>query len=173
MSMEPDGIHPRGLRELVEVLTKPLSITDQQCWLTKDIPVDWRLTNVMPIYKKGQKEDPGNYSPVSLTSVLGKIMEQIILHAITQHIEDNQVIRPSQHGFVKGRSCLTNLISFYDTVIHLVDERKSVDAVYLGFRRAFGPVSHSILLEKLTAHGLDGHDLCWVKSGWMARFKEW
>ncbi|GAB0182246.1 mitochondrial enolase superfamily member 1 [Grus japonensis] len=109
-SMGLDGIHPRVLRWLVEVLTKPLSIIYQQSWLTREVPVDWKLANVMPIYRKGQKEDPGNYRPVSLTSVLGKVMEQIILSVITQHVQVNQGIRPSQHGFVKGRSCLTNLI---------------------------------------------------------------
>ncbi|KFO92424.1 hypothetical protein N320_00828, partial [Buceros rhinoceros silvestris] len=88
----PDGIRLRVLRELAEVLTKPLSIIYQQSWLTGEAPVDWRLANVTPICKKGQKEDPGNYRPLSLTSVLGKVMEQIILSAITQHVQDNQVI---------------------------------------------------------------------------------
>ena len=80
--------------------------------LTGEVPEDWRLANVTPIYKKGCREDPGNYRPVSLTSVPGKIMEQIVLREITQHVQDNWAIRPSQHGFIKGRSCLTNLISF-------------------------------------------------------------
>ncbi|KFW10111.1 hypothetical protein N327_11642, partial [Fulmarus glacialis] len=92
MSMGPDGIHPRVLRQLAEMLTKPLSIMYQQSWLTGEVPVDWRLASVTPIYKKGRKEDLGNYRPVSLTSVLGKVMEQIILSAITRHIQDNQVI---------------------------------------------------------------------------------
>ncbi|GAB0184160.1 mitochondrial enolase superfamily member 1 [Grus japonensis] len=117
----------------------------------------------MPIYKKGWKEDPGNYRPVSLTSVPGKVMEQIILSAITRHVQDNQMIRPSQHGFMKGRSCLTNLI-FYDKVTCLVDEGKAVDVVYLDFSKAFDTFSHSILLEKLAAHGLHGHTLCWIKN---------
>ncbi|KAK4820045.1 hypothetical protein QYF61_017891 [Mycteria americana] len=163
-SMGPDEIHPRVLKELADVLTKPLSIIYQQSWLTGEVPADWRLANVTPIFKKGRKEDPGNYRPVSLTSVPGKLMEQIILSAITRHVEDNQGIKPSQHGFRKGRSCLTNLISFYDEVTCLVDEEKAVDVVYLDFSKAFDTVSHSILLEKLAAHGLDGCTLRWVKN---------
>ncbi|KFQ19671.1 hypothetical protein N332_09270, partial [Mesitornis unicolor] len=91
-SMGPDGIHPRVLRELAEVLAKPLSIIYQQSWLTGEVPVDWRLANVTPIYKKGWKEDPGSYRPVSLTSVPGKVMEQIILTAIISHMQDKQAI---------------------------------------------------------------------------------
>ena len=82
-----------------------------------------------PIYKKGCREDPGNYRPVSLTSVPGKIMEQIVLREITRHVRDSWGIRPSQHEFTKGRSCLTNLISFYDLMTRLVDEGKAVAVV--------------------------------------------
>ncbi|KAK4807047.1 hypothetical protein QYF61_018388 [Mycteria americana] len=135
-SMGPDEIHPRVLRKLVEVLTKPLSILYQQSWLTWEVPVDWRLANVTPIFKTGRKEDPGNYRPVSLTSVLGKVMEHLILRAITWHVQDTQM------------TCL-------------VDEGKAVDVVYLDFSKAFGTVSHSILLEKLAARGLDGCTLRW------------
>ena len=125
-----------------------------------------------PIYKKGRKDDPGNYRPVSLTSVPGNVMEQVISSAINSHIMDNQGIRPSQHGFMKGRSCLTNLISFYNRVTRLLDEGKAVDVVYLDFSKAFGTVSHSILLAKLTAQGLDDRTLCWVKNWLMAGPKE-
>jgi len=159
-SMGLDGFHPRVLRELA----KPLSIIYQQSWLTGEVPDDWRLASVTPISKKGQKEDSENYRPVSLTSVLGKIMEQFIRSAVTGHVKDNQGIGPSQHGFMKGRSCLTNLISFYDQVTHLVDEVKAVDVVYLDFRKAFDTVPHSILLEKLAAHGLNGSALHWIKN---------
>ena len=118
----------------------------------------------MPIFKKGQKEELGNYRPVNMISVPGKVMEQIILSGITWHVQDNQAIRPSQHVFMKGRSCLTNTISFYDKVTCLVDEGKAADVVFLDFSKAFDTVSHSILLEKLAAHGLDGHTLRWVKN---------
>uniref|UniRef100_A0A8D0F699 Reverse transcriptase domain-containing protein n=1 Tax=Strix occidentalis caurina TaxID=311401 RepID=A0A8D0F699_STROC len=160
-SMGPDGIHPRVLKELAGVLAKPLSIIYQQSWLTEEVPTDWKLANVTPIYKKGRKDDPGNYRPVSLTSVPGKLMEQLIESTILQHMQDNQGIRPSQHGFMKG---LTNLISFYDRVTCLLDEGKTVDVVYLDFSKAFDAVSHSILLAKLAARGLDDRTLCWVKN---------
>ena len=119
---------------------------------------------VIPIYKKRCKEDLGNYRPVSLTSVPGKVMKQTVLKEITRHVWDNRGIRPSQHEFSKGRSCLTNLISFYDLVTHLVDEGKAVDVVYLDFSKAFDTVSHSILLQKLAARGLDRYTLGWVRS---------
>ncbi|KAK4825622.1 hypothetical protein QYF61_001302 [Mycteria americana] len=144
--MGPDGIHPRVLRELAEVLTKPLSILYQQFWLTGEVPVDWRLTNVTPIYKKGWKEVLENYRSVSLSLVPGKVIEQIIFSAITQHVQDNQVNR-------------------------LVDEGKAVDVVYLDFSKAFGSVSNHILLEKLAAHGLDRCTLCWVKN-WLDRWSQ-
>ena len=91
-------------------------------------------------------------------------MEQIVLREIMQHVQDNRGIRPSQHGFTKGRSCLTNLISFYDLVTCLVDEGKAVDVVYLDFSKAFDAVSHSILLQKLAVCGLDRYTLGWVRN---------
>ena len=132
---------------------------------TGEVPEDWRLASVTPIYKKDCKEDLGNYRPVSLTSVPGKVMEQIVLREIMWHVLDNRGIRPSQHGFTKDRSCLTNVISFYDLVTYLMDEGKAVDVVDLDFSKAFDTVSHSILLQKLAACGLDRYALGWVRSG--------
>ena len=105
-SMGTDGIHPRVLRELAEELAKPLSIIYHKSWLTGEVPDDWRITSIIPVCKKGWKEDPGNYRPVSLTSVLGKIMERFILSALTGHVKDNQGIGPSQpSGQRKGCGC--------------------------------------------------------------------
>ena len=91
-------------------------------------------------------------------------MEYIILSATTWQVQDNQEIRPSQHGFMKGRSCLTSLISIYDKTMRLVDKGKSVDIVYPDFNKDFDTISHSILLEKLAAHGLNGRAPHWVKN---------
>jgi len=156
-SMGLDGIHPRVLRKLAEELATPLSIICQQSWLTGKVPDDWTIASVTSIYKKGQQDDPVTLMP-------GKIMERFTLSTLTGQVKDNQGIRPSQHGFMKGRSCLINLISCYDQVTRLVDERKVVDIVYLDFSKAFDTIPHSILLEKLAAHGLDGCTLHWIKN---------
>ena len=79
-------------------------------------------------------------------------------------MQDNQGILPSQHGVMKGRSCLTNLTSFYGQVTLLVDEGRAVDVVYLDFSKAFDTVPHSIVLKKRAAHGLGGSTLCWIKN---------
>ncbi|GAB0208805.1 mitochondrial enolase superfamily member 1 [Grus japonensis] len=125
---------------------------------------DWRKANVTPVFKKGKKEDPGNYRPVSLTSIPGKVMEQLILGVINKHVEDKKVIRSGQHGFSKGKSCLTNLIAFDDGMTSWVDEGRAVDVVYLDFSKAFDTVSHNILIRKLRKCGLDEWTVRWVEN---------
>ncbi|KFV63615.1 hypothetical protein N307_09143, partial [Dryobates pubescens] len=88
----PNGMHPRVLRELAEVTARPLSIIFGKSWQTGEVPGDWRRAITTPVFKKGKKEDLGNYKQVSLTSIPGKVMEQLILSTVLRHIKDNRVI---------------------------------------------------------------------------------
>ncbi|KAK4827590.1 LOW QUALITY PROTEIN: hypothetical protein QYF61_019492 [Mycteria americana] len=149
------GQHPRVLSELADVIARPLLIIFDQSWRLREVLKDWRKANVMSIFKKGKEEDPGNYTPVILTLIPGKVMEQLILETISKDMDNNNIIRSSQHGFTKGKSCLTNLINFYSEMSGLVDEGRAVGIVYLDFRKACDTVTEKILTDKLWIYGLD------------------
>jgi len=162
-SMGPEGMHPRVLRELADVIAETLSTIFERSGRTGQVYEDWRKANVTPIFKKGKKENPGNYRPLSLTSIPGKVMEQPILEVIIKQVEEKKVIRSSQHGFTKEKSCLTNLIAFCDGMTGWVDEGRAVD-VNLDFIKAFNTVSHNILLGKLRKCDLDEWSVRWIEN---------
>ncbi|PKU49358.1 rna-directed dna polymerase from mobile element jockey- hypothetical protein [Limosa lapponica baueri] len=163
-SMGPDGMHPQVLRELEEVIAGPLPIISERSWRTGEVPQDWRKANVTPVFKKGKKEDPGNYRLVSFTSIPGKMTERLALDVISKYMEEKKAIRSSQHGFTKGKLCLTNLIAFYDSLSGWIDEGRAVNAVCLDFSKAFDAVSHSIFTGKLRKYGLDEWTVRWIEN---------
>jgi len=154
----------RVLRELAAVVAEPHSNIFERSWRTEEVPEDRRKANVTPVFKKGKKEDSGIYRSVSLTSIPGKMMEQLILYVISKQVEEKKVIRSSQHAFTKAKSCWTNVIAFYDGMTGLVDEGRAVVVVYLDFSKASDTFSHKILIGKLGKYGLDEWRVRWTEN---------
>ena len=160
----PDQIGPQLLKELSDVISTPLATVMRKSVETGEVPRDWRTANVTPIFKKGARGSPANYRPVSLTSVCCKMLEAIIKDEIVQHLDRHQLIRPSQHGFMAGRSCASNLLTFLEKVTAAVDRGEAVDVVFLDFAKAFDKVPVARLLKKVRAHGIHGQVYTWIKN---------
>jgi len=130
------------------------------------VPLDWKRANIMPIHKGEDKEEPLNYRLVSLTSVVAKICERIVKDRWMRNLEETSSLSECQFGFRGGRSCTTNLLSFYTRVIDVIQERDGwADCVYLDLKKAFDKVPHKRLLWKLEhVGGLKGGILKWMKT---------
>jgi hypothetical protein len=162
-SCGPDGFHPRLLRELASELAGPLTVFFQKTLSEGVLPPDWKEAQVKPLFKKGDKSSPGNYRPVSLTSVVCKLMESIVRDRVIDHLTVNNLLSECQHGFIAGRSCTTNLLSTLDDWTRILDEGEPVDAVYLDFAKAFDSVPHERMLRKVQALGIGGNVLQWIR----------
>ena len=100
----------------------------------------------------GDRTDPGNYRPVSLTSQVCKVLESFVRQHIVEHLNANSILRDEQHGFRERRSCLTNLLVSLEQWTDILDVGDGVDVAYLDFRKAFDLVSHRHLLHKMSKY---------------------
>ncbi len=127
-----------------------------------EVPDIWRQANVTPIYKKGSKSVALNYRPVSLTSVVCKIMERILKDRLTKEINEKSWFTNAQHGFRSKRSTTSNLLEFYDEVTTNIDNGNSVDIFFFDLAKAFDMVPHDRLLKKLRETTTDTYIIKWI-----------
>lgn len=137
-SMESIDMHPTVLKKLADAVAKLFSITREKSWLSGEVPRNWKKGNVTPIHKKGRKEDQGNYRSVSLSSVPGKIMEEILLEGMSKHMQNQEVIQDNQHSFVVLRDGMTAS----------VDKRRVTDIIYLKYLKLYSLNEMSVQLDR-------------------------
>ena len=158
-----DNLHPYFLREIAEDICVPLSILLNKS-LKEGAHTSWLKSVITAIHKKGIKNDPGNYRPVSITSVISKVMESIIRDAIVGHLVKNNLLNDDQHGFVPRRNCITQLLLCIEMWTELLEENLAFDVIYTDFAKAFDSVPHERLFVKLDSLGIQGDILKWIKS---------
>ncbi|KAK3084823.1 hypothetical protein FSP39_019637 [Pinctada imbricata] len=163
-SQGPDNMHPHYFKTLAEQLKKPLHILFNTSFREGKLPNVWKTANVTPLHKKGPKHNSSNYRPISLTSIICKLMEKIVRDALMSYMEENQLFTVHQHGFRKKHSCVTQLIEVLEDWSKEIDNSNSIDNIYLDFQKAFDKVPHKRLLEKLKGYGIGGNLLSWIES---------
>ena len=166
----PDRISSRVLKELADELYRPLTTLFQNSLNSGLVPNQWKSGLVTPIFKKGDKHNPANYRPVSLTSICCKVLEHIVAKALLCHLESNKILIENQNGFRHSRSCETQLLMFVDELLRSMSKGKQIDAVIMDFSKAFDMVPHNSLLVKLSGYGIQDKTLDWIGSFLSDRF---
>ena len=152
----PDGIPTIVLKNCADELAIPLLTLFNRTIELGQLPVDWKMAKITPIFKKGSKKIAGNYRPVSLTSQPCKVLERIIRRHVVDYLEYNNLLSKQQHGFTRKKSCQTNLLETLEQWTNALDEGFSLDVVYLDYKKAFDTVPHRRLALKLHGYGIRG-----------------
>ena len=151
----PDAISGAVLKNCSETLAYPLSILFTLSYNTGYIPQEWKLANVVPVHKKDDKNKVTNYRPISLTSLVMKVFERILYDELLTRTIDK--IDTRQHGFLRNRSCNSNLLLFTESIARSLHEKIGTDVIYFDFAKAFDTVSHDLILNKLKSqYSIDG-----------------
>ena len=162
-SQGPDNIHPKLIKECSHQLLTPLKTIFVKSLEESKIPEVWRKANVTAIHKSGDKTNPENYRPISLTSVPCKLMERLVRDTIMDHMEQNNLFSPYQHGFIPGKSCITQLLEILEEITDALDQGYDIDIIYVDYTKAFDKIQHNRLLKKLWGYGIRGKIHAWVK----------
>ena len=167
----PDHISAHLLQKGADLLASPLTKLFQLSLSTGTLPNDWVTANIVPVYKKGDKHLSSNYRPISLTSVVVKVMERIIHRQLTTVLESNHLISNYQHGFRRQRSTVTLLLTAVHDWAACLERRHSVHCIFLDLAKAFDSVPHTRLLLKLECLGIRGNLLSWLDHFLTKRFQ--
>ena len=159
----PDNLPARILKELAPNISGCLTQIFRQSLSTGTLPKDWKVAQIAPIFKKGNRHLPENYRPVSLTSLCAKIMEHILCHHIRNHLDKYKILTKCQHGFRAYHSCESQLITSTQDLLMSIENKIQTDVLVLDLAKAFDKVPHDMVLHKASHYGLRGEILLWLK----------
>ena len=155
-SLDPNGFSSVFVKKLGNPLAKPLCVLFSFVFNSGHIPDDWRVANIMPVFKKGPTTACSSYRPISLTSCFCKLFERIIKESVLDYLLTNDLISHHQHGFLSKSSTCTQLLESVNDWSLAISNRRLTDIIYFDFTKAFDSVSHQKLIYKLSAYGLTG-----------------
>ena len=158
----PDSFPPLLLHKCQKELSTPLRIIMNKSIKTHKIPQKWKEANITCIHKGGDKSKAVNYRPISLTSIIAKLLERIVRWYLVQFLEINNAFPDSQHGFRAGRSTISQLLEHYENIIQALEGKSNIDIVMLDYSKAFDKLNISILLYKLKRLGISGSVGKWL-----------
>ena len=115
-------------------------------------PDEWKLANIVPVYKKDDRQYVENYRPISLLTIISKVLERCVLVRLRDHLLE--ILDCTQHGFIPGKSCVTQLVEVIDYIGALLDSGKQTDVIYLDMSKAFDKVKHSLILARLRQYNI-------------------
>ena len=159
-----DGVPALLLKTCRKELKKPLYVIWRASLDHGQIPPDLLLVLVSPVHKGGCRGAPKNYRPVALTSHITKVFERVVRKALVSHLEQHNLLPDGQHGFRALRSTLTQLLSYWDTLLSDMETGNGVDVIYTDFSKAFDTVETGVLLHELKECGVMGKVGCWLAS---------
>ena len=160
----PDEIPGKLLKICALELHQVFTILYQNSLDQGIVPDDWKHAIIHPLFKKGDKSDSVNYRPLSMTCIPCKLQEHIMHSTIMGFLDSNKLLTDRQHGFRKGRSCDTQLITTLRDFANSLNSSSQVDAILLDFSKAFDKVDHRLLLSKMEKLGIKGDILAWTRS---------
>jgi len=123
----PDNIPARVLKLCAPEIAPVLAVLFTQSYNRGKLPIDWLLANITPVFKEGDRSNPANYQPISLTSICSKLMEHVLCHNIMSHLDANQILNNYQYGFRSSHSCKAQLISIVEEIHLALDHHQQVD----------------------------------------------
>ena len=160
----PDRIPSELLKTFCDEIIAPLTIIYLDSLETGVFPAIWKKMFISPVKKPGKsKSKPESFRPVALTSIIGKVMEMIVTEEVQTFLEDNKLLANAQHGFRRGRSCISQLLKHSEMILKALEAKVNIDSVYLDFQKAFDKADLGLIGKRCKEKGITGKLGMWIQ----------